>query len=55
VTWGRGGQASRTRTEEPRLSTELLTSLAPGWAAVVSFGAGRTARVTRVIPLGGER
>jgi hypothetical protein len=55
VTWGRGGQASRTRTEEPWLSPELLTSMAPGWAAVVSFGAGRTARVARVIPLGGER
>jgi conjugal transfer pilus assembly protein TraD len=55
VTWGRGGQASRTRTEEPRLTPELLTSLAPGWAAVVSFGAGSTARVAHVIPLGGER
>ncbi|HEX4436697.1 MAG TPA: helicase HerA-like domain-containing protein [Solirubrobacteraceae bacterium] len=55
VTWGRDGKASRTRTEEPRLSPELLTSLAPGWAAVVTFGAGRTARVARVIPLGGER
>jgi conjugal transfer pilus assembly protein TraD len=54
VTWGRGGQASRTRTEEPRLDPELLTSLAPGWAAVVSFGAGRAARVARVIPVGGE-
>ena len=55
VTWGRDGRASRTRTEEPRLSHELLMSLAPGWAAVVSFGAGRSARVARVTPLGGER
>jgi Type IV secretion-system coupling protein DNA-binding domain len=55
VTWGRGGARTRTRSEEPRLPAELLMGLTPGWAAVISFGAGRGARLARIVPAGGER
>ena len=43
------GQTTRVRARVPRLDPERVTSLAPGWAAVLVLGDGGEARVTRML------
>ena len=55
VSWSSGGRSTQTRTQEPRLAPELLSDLAPGWAAVIAFGCSAGTRVARIIPAGDRR
>jgi type IV secretory pathway TraG/TraD family ATPase VirD4 len=49
------GRVTRTRTRESTLGANEVMELAQGWAAAIVLTAGRSARVTRVFSLEGQR
>jgi hypothetical protein len=48
------GRTTSSRAEEPRLGSDELAELAPGWAAVVPLVAPCASRIARIVPAGGE-
>jgi hypothetical protein len=54
VTWNSDGRTTRTRSVEPVLAPERLTTLAPGWAAVMALGAAEGARLVTIDSIGGQ-
>jgi hypothetical protein len=53
MSWSSDGRTTRTRSSEPVLVPERLTTLAPGWAAVMALGRAEGVRLTRVASIGG--
>lgn len=43
------GRWTRTRNTAPVIAPDLMRGLPPGWAVVITFGADRGARVTRIL------
>ena len=53
MAWSSDGRTTRTRSAEPVLAPERLTTLAPGWAAVMALGLVEGVRLTRMTSIGG--
>ncbi len=52
TSWSSDGRTTRTRWAEPVLAPERLTTLPPGWAAVLALGQADGVRLTRVDSIG---
>jgi hypothetical protein len=52
MAWSSDGRTTRTRSAEPVLAPECLTTLPPGWAAVMALGRADGVRLTHVTSIG---